>query len=54
MKLFSISLGLITCLFVLSSNVSAKGVFKWVDAQGKTQYGDSPPANKTVSNFKMP
>lgn len=54
MKSFSIHLGLVTCLIVLSSNVSAEGVFKWVDAQGKTQYGDSPPENKKVSNFQMP
>ncbi|MEE9327597.1 MAG: DUF4124 domain-containing protein [Cocleimonas sp.] len=54
MKSISITLSLITCLIVLSSNVSAKGVFKWVDAQGKTQYGDSPPADKKDSNFEMP
>jgi hypothetical protein len=34
--------------------IHADGVFKWKDARGNIQYGDEPPANVKVDNFKMP
>ena len=34
--------------------IYADGVFKWKDARGNVQYGDKPPANVKVDNFKMP
>ena len=35
-------------------SIHADGVFKWKDARGNIQYGDEPPANVKVGNFKMP
>ncbi len=31
------------CLLLLMALPSFAGVYKWVDAQGKTHYGDAPP-----------
>ncbi len=40
---------------ISSQSVFAEGIFKWKNAQGKTQYGDEPPANvKLDKKFKMP
>lgn len=35
---------LTSALLVLAFPTSAQGVFKWVDADGKTHYGQQPPA----------
>jgi len=34
--------------------VSAEGFYKWKDARGNIQYGDSPPANTRAKKMKMP
>jgi len=40
---------LIICSFSLSAqNVSAKGYYKWVDQDGKTQYTETPPPANTL------
>lgn len=37
-----------------ASMLQADGFFKWKDARGNTQYGDKPPKNVQVENFRMP
>ncbi len=42
------ALSLLYCTAALllgASTTSAQGVYKWVDAEGKTHYGSQPPAN---------
>jgi hypothetical protein len=39
------ALGWVVAGLLLASAAPAQGVFKWVDAQGKTHYGSQPPAN---------
>jgi hypothetical protein len=38
-------LGLSLALLFVVSPGHAQGVYKWVDSQGKTHYGEQPPAN---------
>ena len=47
---------IVTLSFILFSSQAtySEGVFKWKDAQGNTQYGDKPPSNAKLDNFKMP
>ena len=54
MRSFLSSILTVTCLVFSSQAAQADGVFKWKDARGNIQYGDEPPANVKVDNFKMP
>ena len=40
--------------FLATQLVSAEGFYKWKDARGNTQYGDSPPENVRAKRMKMP
>jgi hypothetical protein len=42
-------LSLSLALLLITSPGHAQGVYKWVDAQGKTHYGEQPPANDKPS-----
>ena len=42
-------LGLSLALLFLASSGYAQGVYKWVDAQGKTHYDQQPPASDKPS-----
>ena len=46
----------ITILFfiLLSSETSADGFYKWVDARGNTQYSDEPPAKGHAKKLSLP
>ncbi|MEE9310533.1 MAG: DUF4124 domain-containing protein [Cocleimonas sp.] len=47
---------MLAIIFSITSlqSIHAEGVFKWKDARGNIQYGDEPPANARLDNFKMP
>jgi len=38
---------LLVCLSAMTSGVQADQMFRWVDKDGKMNYGDTPPANST-------
>jgi len=40
--------------FLTTHIASAEGFYKWKDAKGNIQYGDSPPANSRAKKIKMP
>ncbi|OGB20780.1 MAG: hypothetical protein A3I66_19380 [Burkholderiales bacterium RIFCSPLOWO2_02_FULL_57_36] len=43
--IFPSSLLLVLCMITLSAEAQ---IYKWVDANGKTQYGDAPPQSRKV------
>lgn len=47
----------LACVWVLLlltlSGTSFAGVYKWVDAQGKTHYGDAPPLTGKANELKL-
>lgn len=51
------SSGWLTCVWVLLlvtlSCPSLAGVYKWVDAKGKTHYGDAPPLTGKANELKL-
>jgi len=53
MKSFRFLLLLFT-IILANSSLGAESVYKWIDAKGKTQYGDKPPAKTKVEKVKMP
>lgn len=45
----------LTCIFLLSITSAASGeIFKWVDEQGNTHYGDKPSADTSVTQLNIP
>lgn len=36
-----------------TSLASAAGVYKWVDAEGRTHYGENPPAGRPVQEMRL-
>ncbi len=53
MRLYS-ALSTVAIALLLSPLVQAEGVYKWVDAQGKTHYGSQPPAtDKPAETLKL-
>lgn len=44
MHFSALPIALCACLALLSTPGHAQGVYKWVDAEGKTHYGSQPPA----------
>ena len=51
-KNYSFTLFLMLLLMQMGFSVFAAGVQKWIDADGKTHYGERPPAEAKVENVK--
>jgi len=45
---------LMCALLLAWSGIASAVVYKWIDAQGKVQYGDSPPAGVNAEVVEMP
>jgi hypothetical protein len=45
---------LLCAVWLVCSGVASATVYKWVDAQGKVQYGDSPPDGVNAQVVEMP
>ena len=41
-------------LLLLQSTAYGEGLYKWKDARGNIQYGDSPPANSNAQSMELP
>ncbi len=44
---------IIFCVLALTSALAVADVYKWVDARGKVQYSDSPPANTKATKVNI-
>ncbi|MDX1593506.1 MAG: DUF4124 domain-containing protein [Gammaproteobacteria bacterium] len=47
------TLGLLACLLLLSG-ASYGAVYRWIDADGSVQYGDSPPRGSGAEEVELP
>jgi hypothetical protein len=44
---------LIFLSILFSASLSAGGIHKWVDSEGKTNYGDTPPVSSTTEQVRV-
>ncbi|MEW4983939.1 MAG: DUF4124 domain-containing protein [Cycloclasticus sp.] len=44
---------LMVCIFLLSSSLTHATIYHWVDEQGTTNYGQTPPKNKSIARQKI-
>ncbi|MFT6408895.1 MAG: glutaredoxin [Arenicella sp.] len=45
---------MVVCAFTLTPQSAPAQIYKWQDADGKTHFGDQPPANQEVNKIKAP
>lgn len=52
-RVVSISRGLVWLIMFVSLAAAHAGVYKWTDAQGRTQYSDTPPLTAKSTRLKL-